>query len=116
MLAHNLPYSAYLDGLIARISAPSLSVLRAYLFNQLSFTIPRIVQFMKSCESLRFSATKVAFDKNLVQLDMDTRNGVPLMELCVKCRHLNWQVASAVQVLGTLSPLLSVIENVTLST
>jgi hypothetical protein len=35
--------------------------------------------------------------------------------LQIRCGHLDWQVASAVQVFGTLSPVLSVVEQVTFS-
>jgi hypothetical protein len=37
------------------------------------------------------------------------------LELKIKCRHLHWQVASAAQLFGSLSPLLSVVEQVTFS-
>jgi hypothetical protein len=36
------------------------------------------------------------------------------MDLRILCRHLDWQVASTAQILGTLSPVLSVIEELTL--
>jgi hypothetical protein len=35
--------------------------------------------------------------------------------LRIECRHLDWQVASAVQFFGTLSPILSVVEKVAFS-
>jgi hypothetical protein len=103
--------SAYLDGLVTQISAPSLSIFRVYLFDQLSFPIPRILQFMQSSENLIFSAIKLAFYEDMILLHADTRRGVPLLELRFNCRHL----ASAVQFLGTFSPVLSVAEQVTLS-
>jgi hypothetical protein len=35
----------------------------------------------------------------------------PALNLGIMCRHLDWQVASAAQILGTLSPVLSVVED-----
>jgi hypothetical protein len=37
------------------------------------------------------------------------------LDLLIRCYHLDWQVVSAAQVLRTLSPVLSVVENLTLS-
>jgi hypothetical protein len=36
------------------------------------------------------------------------------LELRIMCRHFDWQVASATQILATLSPVLSVVEVLTL--
>jgi F-box-like len=110
--------TTYLEGLVARISAPSLSTIRVHLFNQLSFTFPRLLQFMQTSENLRFTAVQVTFGElsvslNAVPSEWDIMD-VPLV-LEIMCRHLDWQVASAVQLLRVLSPVLSVVEQVTFS-
>jgi hypothetical protein len=109
--------NAYLEGLVARISAPSLSVLRVYLYNQLSFTVLRLLQFMQLSENFRFRAVNVAFNEDCVHFDAETQraSGVPPLQLQIKCRHFDWQVMSAVQIFLTLLPVLSVVERVTLS-
>jgi hypothetical protein len=104
-----------LEGLVGRISAPSLNILRVYLFNQLSFTVPHLLQFIQTSETLRLTAVQITFGALAVSLHAvpwvwDT----PLM-LRIKCGHLDWQVLSAVQLFGTLSPLLSVVEQVAFS-
>jgi hypothetical protein len=104
--------SAYLEGLVARISAPSLNNLHVYLFHQLSFTVPRLLQFIQTYENLRFTAVQVAFSELAVYLYAVHLKDTPLW-LEIKCRHLDWQVASAAQFCGTLSPILSVVEQVT---
>jgi hypothetical protein len=107
--------SAYLEGLVSRISAPSLNTLQVYLFTQLSFTVPRLLQFMQTSENLTFTAVQVTFGALSVSLHaVPWKWDTPLM-LEIRCGHLDWQVASAVQLFGTLSPVLSVVEQVTFS-
>jgi hypothetical protein len=108
--------SAYLDGLLARISAPVLGVLRVRLLNQLTFTVPRLLQFMQTPENLVFKSVQLVFERDFVYLmagphwDLSTLT----LWLQINCRHLDWQVSSAVQILGALSPVLSVVEQLTL--
>jgi hypothetical protein len=109
--------SAYLEGLLAQISAPLLFTLEVFFFNQLTFTIPQLLQFMQTSENLTFNAIELAFDRDFVDLKGDPhRRGWELpLRLRIMCRHLDWQVASAAPILTTLSPVLSVVEKVTLS-
>jgi hypothetical protein len=60
--------SACLEGLVARISAPSLNKCHVYLYNQLSFTFLRLLQFIQTSESLTFSAVQVTFGALAVSL------------------------------------------------
>jgi hypothetical protein len=106
--------SAYLESLVSRISAPSLTKLRVDLSNQLSFTVPRLLQFMQTSENIKFSSVKLTFDYTSVHFMADPRRKSPPLQLQILCRHLDWQVASAAQILGTFSPALSVVEEVTL--
>jgi F-box-like len=104
----------YLEGLVARISTPSLDTIRVYLSNQLSVTVPHLLQFMQTSENLTFSAVQVTFDERIVSLDAVPWKDSPFKSsLGIKCRHLDWQVASAAQLFGTLSPVLSAVEQVT---
>jgi hypothetical protein len=104
--------SAYLEGLVARISAPSLNDIQVNLSNQLSFPVPHLLQFIQTSENLTFSTVLVTFGMLAVSLNADYWKGSPL-SLRIMCRHLDWQVASAAQFLGTLSPVLSVVDQVT---
>jgi hypothetical protein len=109
--------SAYLEGLLAQIRAPVLSELDIMLFNQLTFTLPRLLLFMgTSEENLGFSAVKLAFrnnDAQLVAFRLEERKSYPF-RLQIMCRHLDWQVSSAAQILNTLQPILSGVEKLTL--
>jgi hypothetical protein len=107
--------SVYLESLVARISAPSLSTFRVRLFNQLPFTAPRLFQFIQTSENLTFSAVQVTFGQNVVSLHAVTREWNTPWILRFSCSHLNSQVAFAVQFFDTPSPLLSLVEKVTFS-
>jgi hypothetical protein len=109
--------SAYLEGLLAPISAPVLFNLRIQLFSQLTFTVPRLLQFMDDTSAtLSFSTFQLCFDNDSVLLAAP-RGGHWLYPFMVQvmCRHLDWQVSSAVQILPSLQPLLSAVERLTLS-
>jgi hypothetical protein len=105
----------YLDGLVAWITAPSLSFLHVKFFNQFSFTVPRLLQFMKTSESLSFSSVELALQRYSVRVTADPWRKSSPLDLRIICDHLESQVASAVQIFGTLSPLLSAVEQVTFS-
>jgi hypothetical protein len=109
--------STYLEGLVAWITAPSLRFLRVKFFHELLFTVPRLLQFMQTSKSLGFSSVKLAFKANSVHVTTDPwRVGSSeSFELQVICDQLDMQVASAAQIFGTLSPVLSVVEQVTFS-
>jgi hypothetical protein len=107
--------SAYLEALVARISAPSFNTLQVYLFDRLSDTVPRLLQFMQTSKSLTFGAVQVTFGALVVSLHaVPWKWDTPLM-LEIECGGLDWQVESAVQLFGTLSPILSVVEKVAFS-
>jgi hypothetical protein len=108
--------SAYLEGLLARISTPVLSVLIVLFSNQLTCTVPRLSQTIKTSENLRLNSVHVVFFNNFIGLIVDPHRGRwkrPL-DLRIMCRDFDSQVASAIQILATLSQVLSVVEVLTL--
>jgi hypothetical protein len=109
--------SAYLEGLLSRINAPVLNIFHVHLFNQLTFTVPHLLQFTQTSENLSFSAVELAFYGNFVDLMADPHRieGEPHVRIRLMCTHLDWQVAFALQILDTLSPLLPLVEELTLS-
>jgi hypothetical protein len=109
--------SAYLECLLARISTPVLSMLDVHFFHQLTFPVPHFLQFMQMSDNLIFSAIGLTFNDDFVILSVEPlrRRWQHPLYLRISCRHFDWQVASAVQILSTLSPVLSVVEDLTLS-
>jgi hypothetical protein len=107
--------SAYLEGLISRISTPSLSIFRVCLFNQQPFTVPHLLQFMNTSNNLRFTGIHITFEAHGVSLHVTPWKWNAPLELEVRCGPLDSQVASAVQFFRTFSPVLSIVEEVTFS-
>ena len=108
--------SAYMEGLLTQISAPVLTNLEIILFNQLTVTVPRLLQFMGTSESLSFNSLQLIFDNDFAELvafelGEETRYFFTAM---IRCRHFDWQVSSSAQILSTLQPVFSVVETLTL--
>ena len=106
--------SAYLEGLVYWISAPSLSVLKIHLSNHPTFTISSLFRFMQTSENLSFHAVKLVFNWDSIDFAVLSSRNIPILQLHVMYGHLDLQVASALQILGTFSPVLTVVEQVIL--
>ncbi|KAI0247543.1 hypothetical protein BJV78DRAFT_909302 [Lactifluus subvellereus] len=108
--------SAYLEDLLPRISTPVLGMLYIELFHQLTFTVSHLVQFMDTPGILRFSTVLLAFDYDHARLRFfqPGKADYPPFRMQVNCRHLDQQVAFAVQILTALQPVLLVVEKLKL--
>jgi len=108
--------AAYLDRLVSMIHGPALGRLTITLFNQASFTLPHLSQFLKTAEELRHPISSIFFDREAVSIAI--RHHEPPFEdvfnLRVRCRRLNELINSAAKVCGTLLPVLSIVEELTL--
>ncbi|KAH9976588.1 hypothetical protein BGW80DRAFT_1289221 [Lactifluus volemus] len=71
---------------------------------------------MQTSENLSYRTLKLTFNKDFVglMLDTDRNQWQNFLRLRIMCRHLDWQVSSAIQIFGALSPVLSVVEKLTL--
>jgi hypothetical protein len=105
--------ATYLEGLVARVSAPFLNQLQVHLNHQPRFTFPRLLQFIQTSENLGFTAVQVTFGAFALTLHAVPPSRKVLLQIW--CGNLDWQVTTAAQLFGTLSPVLSVVEKVTLS-
>ena len=108
--------SAYLEALLPFLTTPALEKLEVWFFNQLTFSIPHLLRFIDTTENLRFNNAKLTFDRNGVSV-----SGYPsvlakehALFMKVGCRHLDWQVASAAQLLNALRMVLSELNDLTL--
>jgi hypothetical protein len=115
----------YLDGLSARITAPSLSTLAVciYCHYPLQVDVPSFLQFMQTSENLRFSATKITFKgfhTSVVAVGAESRNNPPF-QLHIKGTesYRSWLphivLQTSMQALCALSPVFSTMEQVTLA-
>ena len=108
---------AYLESLVARISAPLLDRLSITLFNQLAYSLPHLSHFTTSTQGLRSPVGKVAFSKDAVSIIIGhcDQPGDRNFNLKINCKEFDWQIDSAAQVCGVLMPVLSIVEELTLS-
>jgi hypothetical protein len=106
--------SIYLESLLSWISTPFLSNFEISFVNQLTFTIPCLLQFMRTSENFDFSMIQLNFGNNRFSLRRDSPESYSPFYVEIKCRHLDWQVSSTVQILGMLELVLSIIEKLML--
>jgi hypothetical protein len=107
--------TAYMEAVVRRITVPLLEKLDIIFFNQLTYTIPRFLQFLNTTENLRFNRAELLFSDEQVDVTVYPREvgGTYAFSMNVECWHLDWQVSSAAQIFNALSQLLSTVEHLT---
>jgi hypothetical protein len=111
--------SAYLEAIVCRITAPRLESLGIQLFKQLTFSVPRLSQFMNTTENLKFEYTAIAFKDTETYVGMFSFSSEVSADpffVRVDCMHLDWQVSSVAQISNSLSlsQVFSAVEHLTL--
>ena len=106
--------SAYLEALLPHVTAPLLERFRVHFFNQPSFSVPRLLQFMAAMEKFRFRSVRLLFYHEAVAMFVDLGTGIEDCFMQILCRHLDWQVSSMAQIFGVLGPLFSTVTEVNL--
>jgi hypothetical protein len=107
--------SAYLEGLLARISAPCLRKFDVTLFNQLIFALPDLSRFIDATAELRFPVAKINFNQNSLSISIsDSREEEAQADrslyVQVSCKPFDWQVSSAAQIFLALWWMLPAVE------
>ena len=114
-LFHYRGVSAYLEALVQQITATRLEKLRVNYFDQLTFSTPRLMQFMNTSENLRFDSAKILFLDGRVCVVVYPLGEADLNVIInVYCLHLDWQVSSAAQISNSLSQVFSAVEHLAL--
>ena len=115
---HHLEFrgvGTYLEALVHRITTPHLEKLAVFFFNQLTFSVTRLLQFVNATENLTFKNARFEFYNNNVAVEVYSRKEAEVyLFISVFCRHLDWQVSSVAQIFNLLSPLFSAVEHLTL--
>jgi len=108
--------SAYLEALLPRITAPLLERLNVTFFNQLTLSIPHLLQFIQATEHLEFNNAMIGFFDQGVDVSVSPHEGAKVFafNMRVICPHLDWQVALAVQISHALRAEFSGVEDLTL--
>jgi hypothetical protein len=107
--------SAYLEELLPHITLPLLEKLQVYFFNQSTYSIPHLRQFMSTAKNLQPSTITLAFHTHSVAVMAYPHEGaIYTFLLSLGTRNINRQVASAIQVLEPLRIAFSTVEHLTL--
>ena len=103
--------STYLEALLPRMTTPLLEKLQIIFFNQLTLSIPHLLEFMNTTVNLRFSSAEVIFDDEAFHVRLYPREGAALDASFIRvgCTSFEWQVASAVQISDQLRTVLSAV-------
>ena len=106
--------NAYLEAVVCRITTPRLENLRIRLFKQLTFSIPRLREFMNTTENLRVDKAEIMFkDKETYVLMSFREADTYAFGVTVGCWQLDWQVSSVAQISNALSQVFSAVEHLT---
>jgi len=108
--------SDYLEAVLPQITTPLLERLEISFLNQLIFSIPHLQQFMDEAENFNFGNAILTFHEESLCMNAYPTEGamVYALHLEVGCRHFDWQVASAAQILNTLRTPFSTVEHLTI--
>ena len=110
--------SAYSEAVLSRITASRLENFEIGYLNQLTFSVPQLLQFMGRAENLRFDRAELHFSSERVYVQVnppETNMSMDAFSINVDCRDLDWQVASVAQIVNALSQIFSVVEHLTLA-
>jgi hypothetical protein len=108
----------YLESLLPQIITPRLDIFRIQFFNQPSFSVPHLLQFLRTFENLQFSDVVFLFYHKAVAVWAypPKKNASIDFKFCfnVVCGHLDWQISSVAQIFNILRPLFSDVVDLTL--
>jgi hypothetical protein len=101
--------SIYLEALLPNVTTPRLETLNVQYFNQLTFSVPRLLQFMTTADNFRFNRVRFLFYHEAVAVFVypTVETEICSFEVDVYCGHLDWQVSSVAHIFNVLSPLFS---------
>jgi hypothetical protein len=104
--------SGYLETLLPHMTTPFLQILSIRFFNQLTFSVPHLLQFIIATE-YRFSRARLLFYHEGVYMNLANPlagtgpDQLTSFRTNITCRHLDWQVSSMAQFLNDLRLLFS---------
>ena len=106
--------NAYLEALLPRITIPLLEKLQIFLFNEPTYFIPHLQQFIR--RNLRLNTITITFRLDHLSVKAYPHKGARLYTLAMSLggRHLDHQVASAAQVFHSHGTVFSAAEHLIL--
>jgi hypothetical protein len=110
--------SAYSEAVLSRITAPRVEDFQICFLNQLTYSVPELLQFMGRTENLRFDRAEFSFDGKRVYVEVnppETSTPTISFSINVDCYHLDWQVSSVAQIFIAFGQMFSTVEHLTLA-
>jgi hypothetical protein len=109
-------FNGYLEALLPWITTPLLEKLYTRFFRGSTFSVPHLLQFMSTMDTLRFKDARfsISFNSFSMKVYPHEASGSPIFKIFVACDIHYGQIPSMVQVFCTLSPVLSAVEHLTL--
>ena len=110
--------SSYMEAVVRWIITPRLERLAIRFFEQLTFSVPRLLQFVNTTRTLRFDSATFNFSREKVYTRVYLREEAEMFGLFIKvyCWRLDWQVSSVVQIFNSLNQISSKVEHLILDT
>jgi len=104
----------YLEDLVARIDVPQLHNFKVIFFNQLTFDMSRIFQFVCRCKQFSgLDQADIVLSKRFVNLRLSPQVG-PLdrimLSFKILCNKSDWQLSSLAQACSSVLPSLSTLD------
>ena len=92
--------SEYLEDTVAQIDTPLLTIFDVVFFNQLTFTIPRLSQFIHRTETIKsYSQLRLTFTSHQVLIGF-SHGSLHGFSLSILCSPSDWQLLSIVELCG----------------
>ncbi|KAH9968118.1 hypothetical protein BC827DRAFT_1263848 [Russula dissimulans] len=106
--------SEYLEDLVARIDVPQLHNFKIVFFNQLTFDMSRIFQFVCRCKKFsKLDQADIVLSKRFVNLKLspqvESLDGT-MFSLKILCTKSDWQLSSLAQACSSVLPSLSTLD------
>jgi hypothetical protein len=98
------------------IATPHLKELYTNFSNQLTFSIPRLLQCIIAAENFRLSDGILDFNDKYAGVGVyhSQETNRCILNIIVKCCHLDWQASSMAQISNSLGQIFSAVEHLTL--
>ena len=106
--------STYLDAVVRRITTPRLENLDIHFFNQLTFFVQRLQQFINTTGNLRLETVEFNFAVGQVYVlgyPHEKVDDMHTLHFSVGSNHLDWQVTSVAQIFNSLSQAFTSVEH-----
>ena len=108
--------SSYLEALVHRITTPRLERLEVKFFFQLTFSLPRLLQFINTTERLKLESAQLNFTDECVSVASPLSQESEMYALVIVVQYwcLDRQVSSMAQISDSLSQVFSAVKHLTL--